>query len=62
MQMHGMLLDTSFNEQVTVLGNLYQCFVDAGRKCFQYIKTLPAPARRSDGLLISKCGSPARGF
>lgn len=51
-----MLLDTSFNLEQTVLGNLYLCFADAARKCFEYLKCLPAPKRSTDGLLISKCG------
>ncbi|KAL1616098.1 Telomerase reverse transcriptase [Diplodia seriata] len=51
-----MLLDTSLNLESTVLGNLYRCFADAARKCFEYLKCLPAQKRNNDGLLISKCG------
>ncbi|KAB2578511.1 Telomerase reverse transcriptase [Lasiodiplodia theobromae] len=51
-QLHGMLLDTSFNQERTVLGNLYGCFAEAARKCFHYLQCLPARKHRSDRLLI----------
>ncbi|KAL0254713.1 Telomerase reverse transcriptase [Diplodia seriata] len=51
-QLHAMLLDTSLNLESTVLGNLYRCFADAARKCFEYLKCLPAQKRNNDGLLI----------
>ncbi|OJD31087.1 telomerase reverse transcriptase [Diplodia corticola] len=52
MQLHAMLLDTSFNLERTVLGNLYRCFADTARKCCEYLRCLPARKRSSDSLLI----------
>ncbi|KAL1635717.1 Telomerase reverse transcriptase [Diplodia intermedia] len=59
-QLHAMLLDTSFNLEYTVLGNLYRCFADAARKCFEYLKCLPAQKRNSDGLLITLASATMR--
>lgn len=54
-QLHGMFLDTCFNELATVLANLFRCFLDAAQRSFEYVKSLPGSGRRrSNELLISK--------
>lgn len=56
-QLHTMILDTSFNSIKTVLSNLYQCFVESARKCYHYTKCLAKKKYSRVRLLISKSGT-----
>lgn len=40
-QMHAMLLDTSFNDRHVVMLTLYQNFLEVGMKLHRYVKSLP---------------------
>ncbi|KXT00977.1 hypothetical protein AC578_8192 [Pseudocercospora eumusae] len=52
LQMHAMLLSTSYNRIDTVLSNLYHAFNDVAQKSYHYIKTLPAAKQPPDDLVI----------
>ncbi|KAI9701393.1 MAG: hypothetical protein M1820_006484 [Bogoriella megaspora] len=51
-QMHGMFLDTRYNDAFTVLSNLYANYVETAQKCFAYIKALPTAKQPTLKLLI----------
>ncbi|KAF7196012.1 Telomerase reverse transcriptase [Pseudocercospora fuligena] len=52
LQMHAMLLSTSYNRIDTVLSNLYHAFNDVAQKSYHYIKALPAMKQPADDLVI----------
>lgn len=54
LQMHAMLLSTSYNSVETVLSNLYHCFTEVAQKSYHYVRSLPPAKQPSDILIISK--------
>jgi len=59
LQMHTMLLSTSYNGFETVLSNLYHCFMEVALKSYHYVRSLPANKQPGHRLLISKSMSTA---
>lgn len=57
-----MFLDTSFNSVAVVMSNLYQSFLDAAERGYEYLKNMPASKRPVSRLLISKLLSPTLGW
>lgn len=52
-QMHAMLLDTSFNDWRVVMLTLYQNFLEVGMKLHRYIKCLPKSKKPRNGMIIA---------
>jgi telomerase reverse transcriptase len=52
LQLQAMLLSTSFNSVSTVLGNLFNAFVDVAQKAHHYEKSLPSAKQPHDKLFI----------
>ena len=51
-----MFLDTSFNSLNTVLGTIYENFIEAAMKYYRYAKSMPKGQQPRNPLLI---GTPA---
>lgn len=49
-----MFIDMSLNSVATVLGNLYQSFLEAAVRCLEYVRVLSKVRRTCSSLLISK--------
>ncbi|EMC91354.1 hypothetical protein BAUCODRAFT_80286 [Baudoinia panamericana UAMH 10762] len=54
LQMHAMLLSTSYNATRTVLRNLHHAFFEVALKCHHYLQSLRSRREPNDALLISK--------
>lgn len=54
LQMHAMLLSTSYNSTETVLSNLYHTFTEVAQKSYHYVKSLPSAQQPESQLMISK--------
>ncbi|KAK5134325.1 hypothetical protein LTR08_006754 [Meristemomyces frigidus] len=52
LQMHAMLLATSYNSLQTVLSNLYHSFSEVAQKSYHYMRSLPAEKQPGDKLVI----------
>lgn len=53
LQLHTMLLDTSYNTLATVWENLHECMLDVARKMLQYLRSL-GPGKKPSALMIAK--------
>ncbi|KAK4500419.1 hypothetical protein PRZ48_008608 [Zasmidium cellare] len=58
LQMHAMLLSTSYNSIDTVLSNLYHAFTEVAQKSYHYVKSLPSTQQPASKLMISKWFDP----
>lgn len=54
LQMHAMLLSTTYNRLETVLSNLAHSFEEVAQKSYHYIRSLPPVKQPPDKMILSR--------
>ncbi|KJX95147.1 telomerase reverse transcriptase like protein [Zymoseptoria brevis] len=52
LQMHAMLLSTTYNTIPTVMSNLHHCFLEVAQKSYHYIRSLPSERQPAGQFII----------